>query len=111
MTSACYRAASPDQTTWVELYAAIARRNSSDIVKFGNGLLGSHAPITEDDLAYLTTVMATTYVRMGQVASARSLLTEQMGRMHQLGQYEFPLANLVALTRLNSPASLTEARP
>jgi spermidine synthase len=97
--SPCYRAASVEQKTWVDLFAAIAHRNSSDIVKFGNDLIESRAPITEADLAYITTITATAYIRMGQVALARSLLKEQSKKLDRSESYWFPLLSLLALSQ------------
>jgi spermidine synthase len=105
-SSPCYRAAAAEQKTWVDLFAAIARRNSSDIVKFGNDLLGSPAPITEDDLAYLTTITAAAYIQMDQIEQARSLLREQTKKLNRSESYRFPLANLLALTKSDTRGAL-----
>ena len=107
-SSPCYRAAAAEQKTWVDLFGAIARRNSSDIVEFGNDLLRSPTPITEDDLAYLTTITAAAYIRMDQIEHARSLLREQTKKLNRSESYWFPLANLLALTQSDArgaPAS------
>jgi len=107
-SSPCYRAAAAEQKTWVDLFGAIARRNSSDIVKFGNDLLGSPTPITEDDLAYLTTITAGAYLQIDQIEQARSLLQAQTKKLNRSESYWFPLANLLALTQSDArgaPAS------
>ena len=98
-SSPCYRAAASEQKAWVDMFGAIARRNATDIVKFGNYLLGSPTPITEDDLAYLTTITAAAYIQMHQIEQARSLLQEQTKKLNRLESYWFPLANLLALTQ------------
>jgi spermidine synthase len=98
-SSPCYRAATVEQKTWVDLFAAIARRNSTDIVRFGNDLLGSPTPITEADLAYLTTVTAVAYIHMDQIAQARSLMEKQSKNLNQSESYWFPLVSLLALTQ------------
>jgi spermidine synthase len=99
-SSPCYRAAATEQKTWVDLFAAIALRNSSDIVRLGGNLLGSPAPITEEDLAYLTTITATAYIQTDQIAQAHSLLLqEQSKKLNRSESYWFPLANLMALTQ------------
>ena len=97
-SSACYLEATTEQKKWVGLFAAIARRNSSDIAKFGRDLIGSLAPITEADLAYLTTVTAAANIRMGQLELARSVLKEQLKKLNPSESYWFPLSNLLALT-------------
>jgi spermidine synthase len=108
-SSLCYRAAAVEQKKWVDLFAAIARRNSSDIVNFGSDLIRSPAPITEADLAYLTTVTAAAYVRMGQVEPARSLLKEQSKKLNQSEPYWFPLLDLLALTQSGQQGALAAA--
>jgi len=97
-SSPCYLEATVEQKTWVDLFAAIARRNSSEIVKFGNDLIGSPTPTTEADLAYLTTVTAAAYIRMGQVGLAHNLLKEQSKKLNPSESYWFPLLDLLALT-------------
>jgi spermidine synthase len=98
-SSPCYRAAAAGQKEWVDLFAAIARRNSSDIMKFGNDLIGSPVPISQGDLAYLTTITAAAYIQMGQFAQARSLLEEQSKKLDRSDSYWFPLLSLLALSQ------------
>ena len=101
----CYRTATAEQKAWVDLFVAISNRNAPDIVRLGTILLGQHVSNSEADLAYLTTVTAAAYIRMGQVAQARSLLKEQMRRTHQMGLYEFALVDLMALTQAVRPGT------
>jgi hypothetical protein len=108
-SSPCYRAAAAGQKSWVDLFAAIAHRNSSDIVKFGNDLLESPAPITEADLAYLTTITAAAYIRMDQNVQARSLLQEQSKKLNRSESYWFPVANLLALTQSGRRGALAQS--
>jgi hypothetical protein len=108
-SSPCYHTIAAEQKTWVDLLAAISRRNAPDIVKFGTDLLDSKAPSSGADLAYLTTVTAAARVQMGQSAQAHSLLEEQWSRCDHSGQYRVPLLTLVALTQTSSPA--TRAQP
>jgi spermidine synthase len=109
-SSLCYRAAAVEQKKWVDLFAAIARRNSSDIVKFGSDLIGSPAPITEIDLAYLTTVTAAAYIRMAQIAPARDVLKEQSKKLNPAESYWFPLLELLALTQSGQQGAIAPAR-
>jgi len=98
-SSPCYRASDTEQKTWVDLFAAIARRDSSGIVKLGDYLLGSPQPITEADRAYLAAITALAYIRLNQSAQAHSLLQEQSKKLNRSETYWFPLANLLALTQ------------
>jgi len=107
-SSPCYRTAPADQKTWVDLFAAIARRSSSDVVKYGTDLLASPAPISESDLAYLATITAAAYIQMDQIAQARSLLQEQSKKLNRSASYWFPVLDLLALTqsgRQGAPAA------
>jgi spermidine synthase len=99
-SSPCYRTAAAEQKTWVDLFAAIARRSSFDVVKFGTDLLASPAPISEGDLAYLTTVTAAAHIQMDQIAQGRSLLQEQSKKLSRSEPYWFPVLDLMALTQL-----------
>jgi spermidine synthase len=99
VSSPCYREATGESKAWVDLLAAIANRNSPQIVKLGTELLGSPSFKNQDDVAYLTTVTAAASVRMGDIAQARSLLKAQWPRIDHAGRFEFALRDLLALTR------------
>jgi len=98
-SSPCYRTAAAVPKKWVDLFAAIARRNSIDTVRFGNDLIGSLTPISQSDLAYLTTVTAAAYIQLGQIAQAHDLLEEQSKKLDRSESYWFPLVNLMTLTQ------------
>jgi spermidine synthase len=99
MASPCYRQSSGERRAWVDLLVAIAGRDAAQITRLGAGLLGSQAAESEEDLAYLTTVTVAAYIRMGDIAQARSLLQAQWGRVNHAGKFEFALRDLAALTR------------
>ncbi len=103
MSSACYRDVTGEHKTWADLLAAVSHRNAPEIVRFGTELLGSHPSDSEDDLAYLTTVIAAAQVRMGAIAQARSLLQAQWPRLNHPGQFDLALRDLAALTRSVPP--------
>jgi hypothetical protein len=98
-SSACYREATGEQRAWADLLAAISRRSAPDIVRLGTGLLASDSSNSAADLAYLTTATAAAYIRMGEMAQARSLLQAQWGRIDHAGQFDLALRELLALTR------------
>jgi hypothetical protein len=79
--------------------AAIAHRDSAQIVKLGTELLRSQSSTSEDDVAYLTTVTVTACVRMGDITQARSLLQANWRRFNHAGRFELALRDLLALTR------------
>jgi spermidine synthase len=97
--SPCYRRAIGANKAWVDLWAAIARRDSPAIVGLGTGLLAPQSADTDGELAYLTTVIAAADVGMGESARAQTLLREQWGRFDHTGQFDFALRELDALTR------------
>ena len=84
---------------WVDLWAAIARRDSPAIVALGTSLLAPPSADSDSELAYLTTVTAAADVRMGEPARAQTLLRAQWGRFDHTGQFDFALRELNALTR------------
>jgi hypothetical protein len=98
-SSPCYRQATGTSKSWVDLWAAIARRDSPAIVGLGTGLLAPPSADSDSELAYLTTVIAAAEVRMGERTRAQSLLRAQWGRFDHAGQFDFPLRELNAMTR------------
>jgi spermidine synthase len=98
-SSPCYREATGERKAWTDLFAAIADRDSPEIVKLGGDLLGAHSSDAENDIAYLTTVTAAAYVAMGEIAQARFLLQVQWRRFNHAGQFDLALRELQALTR------------
>jgi predicted membrane-bound spermidine synthase len=98
VSSPCYREATEEHKSWTDLLAAIAHRNAPQIAKSGTELLRSPSSKPADDAAYLTTVSAAAYVRLGDIAQARSLLKAQWPRIGHAGRFEFALRDLLALT-------------
>jgi predicted membrane-bound spermidine synthase len=100
VSSPCYREVTDEHKAWADLLAAIAQRNAPQIAELGTGLLRSQSTMSEDDVAYLTTVTVTACVRMGDIAQARSLLRVQWPRFNHAGsRFELALRDLLALTR------------
>ena len=98
LSSPCYREVGADPEAWVDLYAAIARRNAPDIVRLGTRLLGSGAANSDSEVAYLATVTAAAYVRLGGDAQAHTLLQERWSRLDHAGPFRFALHELRAMT-------------
>ena len=107
----CYRDGSGEDRAWADLLAAVAARNAAEIVAQGTGLLDRPASLSRDDLTYLTTAMASAYLRMGQMPQARSLLTAQWSRLNHSGELSLPLLELRALAVLPADnAALAQAK-
>jgi hypothetical protein len=97
--SPCYREVGADEDAWVALFAAIAQRNASDIVRLGSGLLATATTHSDAETAYLTTVTAAAYVNLGRGMQAHTFLLEQWPRFNHAGPFEFALRDLRALTQ------------
>lgn len=107
--SPCYRDAAGENKTWADLFAAISQRDAPAIAKFGTDLLEPHTSYADDDLAYLTTVTAAAYVRMGEIAKARGVLQAQRNGYNHAGRFDLAMRELVALTRAAGSASARAA--
>jgi hypothetical protein len=106
----CYRDASGEHRAWADLLAAVAARNAAEIVTQGTRLLERSASLSTDDLTYLTTVMASAYLRMGQRSQARSLLSAQWDRLDHAGELYLSLRELRALVLAGDNTALAQAR-
>ena len=111
LSSPCYRKVDEEQRPWADLLAAIARRNAPAIVKFATVLLGRHSASSPDDLTYLTTVIAAANIRMGNIDLARSILQTQWSRLNHVGQFDFALRELAALTSAAGVPKIAQAAP
>ena len=112
-SSVCYRAAAADQKEWVNLFAAIASRNSSDIVKFGGDLIRSASRALRRST--LRTFQRSppsvpSYIGLGQCcARVGRLLKEQSKKLNPAESYWFPLLDLLALTQSGQQRALAPA--
>jgi len=97
-SGACYRAAAGTDKAWLDLWAAIARRDSPAIAALGTELLAPRSGIAGGGLAYLTTVTAAADVRMGDAARAQTLLQAEWGRFDHAGPFDLALRELRAMT-------------
>jgi spermidine synthase len=98
LSSPCYREVGADEDAWVDLYAAIAQRNSAEIVQLGTALLTSGAAHSDSEIAYLTTVTAAAYVNLDRDAEAHALLQNEWTRFDHAGPFEFALRDLRSLS-------------
>jgi len=98
-SSPCYRSATGTDKAWVDLWAAIARRDEPAIAGLGGGLLAPQSAGSSSELAYLTTVTAAADVGMGESDRAQTLLRAEWGRFDHAGQFDFALRELRAMTQ------------
>jgi hypothetical protein len=93
----CYRDASGAHKVWTDLLAAVAARNVAEMVKISASLLETDASLSKDERTYLTTVLATGYVRLGQLPQARELLVSHWNQLDHAGEFALTLSELLAL--------------
>jgi hypothetical protein len=105
VASPCYRAVAGEHRTWADLFVAVSRRDAREIVTIGTRLLESPAPLSTDERAYLTTLIAAADVGLGQPAEAANLLQAKVSLIGEPGRFSLPLQELMAMTR----SSTTEA--
>jgi spermidine synthase len=106
----CYREGSGETKAWTDVLAAISARNFSEIVMLGSRLLEPPSSLSKDDLSYLTTAMATGYIRLGETSQARNLLMAHLGSLDWEGPSSLPLRGLLALARKGAGPGLAGGR-
>jgi hypothetical protein len=109
-SSPCYREVAGEHQTWADLYAAIAARDASAIVKSGTELLSAQSSRSGSELTYLTMAVATAHMRMGELAAARSLLQTQWGRLDHSQLYQLPLLELLVLSQISQSPQVAGLR-
>ncbi len=107
--SPCYREASSDRRAWADLLAAVAARDTAEIVTLGGRLLRQSEVLDRGDLNYLTTVVAAALLRRGEGQQARALLAALWNHLDHSGELSFSLRELLALA-LSGDRALTPAR-
>jgi hypothetical protein len=106
----CYREATSDQRGWADLLAAVAARDTGEIVRLGARLLRQPGGLDKDDLNYLTTVVATALLRRGEAQHARALLAAVWNQLDHSGQLSFSLKELLALALRGDGRAFAQAR-
>ncbi len=106
----CYRDVSGPHRIWADLLAAVAVRNAAEIVALGAPLLDSASSLSKDERTYLTAVVATGYVRLGQMPQARDLLAAQWDRLDHAGELALSLRELRALVQQGDNPALARSR-
>ena len=105
----CYREGSSETKAWTDVLAAISARNFPEIVMLGSHLLEPPSSPSKEDLTYLTTAMATAYIRMGETAQARNLLMSHLSGLDWEGPSSLPLRELFSLSRKGEASGLAKA--
>ena len=100
----CYRDTSGPHKLWADLLAAVAARNAADMVRIATPLLETDSALTKDERTYLTTVLATAYVHLGELPQARNLLVSHWDQLDHGGEFALSLNGPLALSTGGQPA-------
>jgi len=106
----CYRDASGPHKVWADLLAAVAARDVAEMVRIGAPMLQSGASLSKDERTYLTTVLATGYVRLGQLPQARSLLVSHWNQLDHRAEFALSLNELLALALADGQRTVASDR-
>jgi len=104
----CYHDASDTHKTWVDLLAAVATGDAANVVSLGRRLLDAPSSLAKDERTYLTTVVATAYLRTGQSSEAGSLLSAHWSELDHAGELAVPLNELLALAQSDDNATFAQ---
>jgi hypothetical protein len=107
----CYREVSGPHKAWADLMAAVAARDAPEIATRAAQLLEASAAASRDERTYLTSVLATAYLRLGQMAQARALLAAQWERLDHGGELGLSLRELQALAQTGANPALAHSLP
>jgi hypothetical protein len=103
-TTACYRESSEIEKQWVELLAAVARRDATAIARSATALLEQPDSALLTDPEYLVIALASAQLRLGDVERARAALASVPADSEQQ-TYSLPLRQLRALAESASGAA------
>jgi spermidine synthase len=109
-STSCYRDASGEYKAWVDLLAAVAARDTTEIVSQGTRLLQQPSSLSARELTYLTSAMAAVYLRTGQSTQARSLLAAHWNQLDHAGDLSLSLRELLALAVAGDDAAPAQGR-
>ena len=104
----CYRDARGPHKAWADLLAAVAARDAGEILARGSELLEASSALSRDERTYLTSVLATAYVRLGEASRARELLAVQWDRLDHGGELALSLKELRALAQADNHPALAD---
>ena len=102
----CYRETSGPHKAWADLLAAVATRNTAEIVARGTPLLEPASSLSRDERTYLASVLATAYIGSGDMQQARTLLAAQWDELDHGGELSLSLRALQALAQVGDRPAL-----
>jgi hypothetical protein len=89
----------------------VAARDAPQIVTVGGRLLETVPSLSKAERTYLATVIATAYVRLGQLPQASELLATQWDLLDHSGELALSLNELRALAQFGDHPALADSRP
>jgi predicted membrane-bound spermidine synthase len=98
-STACFQRIAGNDRSWIELFAALADRRSSDIATLGSKLLNDDASASPDERSYLATATAAALMELGRAPDAAHLL-DSLGPSVITHGYEVPLGELAILSHV-----------
>lgn len=107
----CYRDASGPHKGWADLLAAVADRDAPEVAALGAHLLEASSSLSRDERTYITSALATAYVRLGKMSEARDLLAAQWDELDHAGELGLSLRELLALAKAGGNPTFARRRP
>jgi hypothetical protein len=90
--------------------AAVAARNAQETAAQGAQLMEASASLSRDERTYLTSALASAYVRLGEMRQAGDLLTRQWSEINHDGEFALSPNELRALARGRDNPALAHTR-
>ena len=106
----CYRDVNGPHRAWADLLAAVAARNAQAIVAQGAQLMDRSSSLSRDERTYLTSALASAYVRLGEMRQAGELLTRQWNQINHEGEFGLSFDELRALAPGSDGTALAHSR-
>lgn len=105
LATPCYRETGRWSRGWVDLNAAVARRDAAAIAQAGQALLGAQHPLTPTDLTYAVTATSAALIHLGRNDEARRLLASTWTSLDHSKVYALSLRQLLTLAISRSSAA------
>jgi spermidine synthase len=105
LSSPCYQTKGL-HSTWADLMAALAQRDTARVSSVGETLLGlPRSTVSDDEKAFVLTAVAAADISSGNLERARTLLESVSAGIKVPPTYSFALRDLLALSRVSDVAN------
>ncbi|HTL19943.1 MAG TPA: fused MFS/spermidine synthase [Steroidobacteraceae bacterium] len=106
----CYRDVDGPHKAWADLLAAVAARNAKEIASGAAQLMAASPAPSPEERTYLTSALASAYLRLGQTRQADELLARQWDQLDHRGEFGLSLNELRALAQVSDNRTLADGR-